>query len=66
MEIILEGRTEVINLNTLNNSELEHMIQIALEFENYEMRAHLHKFLNTKFRLFFSILFLIFVINNIL
>lgn len=35
-EISLEGRTEEIRLNELNKSELEHMLEIALEFENYD------------------------------
>ena len=46
IEISLEGRTEEIRLNNLNKSELEHMLKIALEFENYEMCSHLKKYID--------------------
>lgn len=48
LEIKLDGKTEEIKLNELSKSELEHMIEIALVFENYEMCSHLkkiHKFI---------------------
>lgn len=46
--IEIEGRTVegVIKLNELNRSELENMIEIALEFENYEMCTHLKKYID--------------------
>lgn len=46
VEMLLEGRTEVIKLNELSKSELEHMIEIALEFENYKMCSHLKKYID--------------------
>jgi hypothetical protein len=37
-EIVLEGgEDEVINLKELPKDELQKMLNIALEFENYEM-----------------------------
>lgn len=45
-EIILEGGEDVvIHLNKLSKDELQNMINIALEFENYEMCAHLKKYI---------------------
>ena len=44
-EISLEGRTEEIKLKELSKSELQHMIEIAIDFENYEMCSHLKKYL---------------------
>lgn len=41
IEISLEGRTEEIKLNELSKNELEHMLEIAIDFENYEMCSHL-------------------------
>ena len=46
IEISLEGRTEEINLNELSKVELEHMLEIALDFENYEMCSHLKKYID--------------------
>jgi hypothetical protein len=46
IEITLEGRTAEIKLNELSKSELEHMIEIAIEFENYEMCSHLKKYID--------------------
>jgi hypothetical protein len=46
IEITIEGRTEEIKLNELNKSELEHMIEISIEFENYEMCSHLKKYID--------------------
>jgi hypothetical protein len=45
-EVILDGKEEVIHLNKLNKDELQNMINIALEFENYEMCAHLKKYID--------------------
>ncbi len=44
MIVKLEGREEVIELAKLRNSEILNMIDIALEFENYEMCANLERF----------------------
>ena len=46
LEITLEGRTEEIKLNELSKSELEHILELAIEFENYEMCSHLKKFID--------------------
>jgi len=46
MVIKLEGRVEEIRLDKLSKSELQRMLNIALEFENYEMCAHLKKFID--------------------
>jgi hypothetical protein len=46
IEISLEGRTEEIRLNELSKVELEHMLEIALDFENYEMCSHLKKYID--------------------
>ena len=44
-EIVLEGgEDKVINLKELPKDELQKMLDIALEFENYEMCAHLKKY----------------------
>jgi len=45
-EIKLEGSTKEINLKNLSKVELESMLEMALEFENYEMCAHLKKFID--------------------
>ncbi len=46
-EIILEGgEDEVINLKELPKDELQKMLNIALEFENYEMCTHLKKYID--------------------
>jgi hypothetical protein len=42
------GREEVINLRELDKTKLEEMIQIALEFENYEMCCIIQKITNNK------------------
>ena len=46
IKIKLEGRIEEIKLNELSKFELEHMIEIAVEFENYEMCFHLKKYID--------------------
>lgn len=51
LSITLEESVKEIdrkNLNNLNKEELQSMIDKALEFENYEMCAHLKKFMDTK------------------
>lgn len=45
-EIILEGGEEIINLKELSKDELQKMLDIALEFENYEMCGHLKKYID--------------------
>lgn len=46
-EIILEGgKDESINLNELPKEELQKMLNLSLEFENYEMCAHLKKYID--------------------
>jgi hypothetical protein len=46
-EIVLEGgEDKVINLKELPKDELQKMLDIALEFENYEMCAHLKKYID--------------------
>ena len=46
-EIVLEGDGyEVINLKELPKDKLQEMLYIALEFENYEMCAHLKKYID--------------------
>jgi len=46
-EIILEGgKDKVINLKELPKDELQKMLDIALEFENYEMCDHLKKYID--------------------
>jgi len=45
-EIKLEGKEEVIHLNKLTKDELQNMINISLRCENYEMCAHLKKFID--------------------
>jgi hypothetical protein len=42
-EITLEGREELIDLRNLNIKKLEEMIQISIEFENYEMCGFIQK-----------------------
>ena len=44
------GREEVINLRELDKTKLEEMIQIALEFENYEMCCIIQKIINNKLK----------------
>jgi len=44
MKIKLEASTEIIDLTKISNDEIDKMIEIACEFENYEMCAHLLKF----------------------
>jgi hypothetical protein len=48
--ITLEGREDVINLRELDTTKLEEMIQIALEFENYEMCCIIQKIINNKLK----------------
>ena len=42
-EITLEGREELIDLRNLDIKKLEEMIQISIEFENYEMCGFIRK-----------------------
>ena len=48
--ITLGGREDVINLRELDTTKLEEMIQIALEFENYEMCCIIQKIINNKLK----------------
>jgi hypothetical protein len=43
---IPEGETQVIRLNELSKPELQQLLDIALEYENYEMCAHLKKYMD--------------------
>jgi hypothetical protein len=45
-EIILEAKEEEINLKKLPKKELQNLIEIALEYENYEMCAYLKKIID--------------------
>ena len=46
-EISLEGgEDQVIHLNELPKDKLQEMLEMALEFENYEMCAHLKKYID--------------------
>jgi hypothetical protein len=46
-EIVLEGgEDEVIDLKELPKDKLQEMLVISLEFENYEMCAHLKKYID--------------------
>lgn len=47
-KIMLEGRTELIDLRKLDTVKLYEMIQIAIEFENYEMCSFIQKIINNK------------------
>jgi hypothetical protein len=46
--ITLGGREEVVDLRELDTSKLKEMMQIALEFENYEMCSIIQKIINNK------------------
>ena len=46
--ITLEGGEEVITLRELDTTKLKEMMQIALEFENYEMCSIIQKIINDK------------------
>lgn len=48
LSITLDESVKEIDLNKLSKEELQSMIYTALEFENYEMCAHLKKFMDTK------------------
>ena len=43
-----KGKEEVINLKELDTTKLKEMMQIALEFENYEMCSKIQKIINNK------------------
>jgi hypothetical protein len=45
-EIILEGEDIEINLTKLPKKELKRMLSISLDFENYEMCAHIKKYID--------------------
>jgi hypothetical protein len=47
-KITLEARNVLIDLKKLDTTKLEEMIQIALEFENYEMCSFIQKIINNK------------------
>ena len=47
-KITTEGSEELIDLRKLDTTKLEEMIQISLEFENYEMCHFIQKIINNK------------------
>ena len=47
-KITLEGREELVDLRKLNTTKLYEIIQIAIEFENYEMCSFIQKIINNK------------------
>ena len=47
-EILLKGREESIDLRKFDIKKLEEIIQIALEFENYEICNLIQKIINYK------------------
>jgi hypothetical protein len=47
-KITIEDRTELIDLRKLDTTKLYEMIQIAIEFENYEICSFIQKIINNK------------------